>query len=332
MYNSEVSPAVLRGIYNPALLLAFGLLVVFITGWLTWFDYVRSALLALGLTLLYTVLAFFVPETPPYLVKKDRISEAARVLVWLRGSHETAMSELRSIETAVQAERSNSKSVLRLLTQRNVYISCLILLFITSFPQLSGINALVFYSEQITTDSGFSDPTLVSLLTVGLTEFLAYLPAVVLCDVLGRKVMLILGCGTMAASSVMLGLYFHFIDCCCHHYNTMAIVAMVLFVVGFSLGLGPLSSLIMAELLPLKVRGALVGVATAILWAWGALVTGFYSKYADLVGDDSAWYTFAGINVFAVVFVAIFLPETKGKTMESIERDMNLKYHLCVWK
>lgn len=306
-----------------------GLFLVYLTGWLPSFTYISSALLALGITTIYTILLLIIPETPPYLIKTGKHIEAMKNLAWIRGSHDNSVTEYNNIQDAYDEQEKRKVSFSDSIKKKSGYIPCIILLLIMALQQLSGINALVSYAQEILKSSGFqNDPALAPLLCIGVTESVAYIVALVLSDIFGRKVMFMLSAALMTVSCVSMGVYFHFLA---HHYNTLAMISVVVFIVGFSVGYGPLSFVIMAEILPLKVRGVLAGVSNVLLWACGALVTGCYLKYSSYVGADVAWWTFASVNLCGLLFVAMFLPETKGKTLEAIENDFNFHYHLCAW-
>ena len=90
---------------------------------------------------------------------------------------------------------------------------------------------------------------------------------------------------------------------------------------------------IVAEIIPVHIRGVLISIVSAVMWFWGTNVTGFYLQYSQFVGSDVAWWTFAGLNIFVALFVAFLLPESKGnKPLESTELELQHDYSLCAWK
>ena len=103
-------------------------------------------------------------------------------------------------------------------------------------------------------------------------------------------------------------------------YAPLAIVSITTFNLAFSTGWGTIPWILVAELTPLQVRGITTGVATVVNWGTSSIVVGFYMQYAAAVHVWFAWWSFMVLNIAAVVFTIVFLPETKGKTLEDIER------------
>ena len=184
-----------------------------------------------------------------------------------------------------------------------------------AFQQFSGINAIIFNAEDVF-KSVNGNHGLISSLAVGLTQVLA---TFVGADVLGRRIILMLGAVIMSASISVVGGYEYL-----HHYNqqnysALSIAGIVCYIIGFSIGWGALPWLLTSEIIPLRVRGAGVGIVTFANWSFAALVTGVYKHYQKEVQTWYAFWSFGLVCLCGAIFTAIFIPETKNKSLEDIE-------------
>ena len=341
MYIAEISPPVLRGLYSaiPQLALAIGILIVYCIEAIPHVNYGYTSCVAVGITVIFGLTAIWLLETPRYLITKGKRELAQRNLRWLRGTKIDILGEMFEIENVLYKERKLSlKEFFTEIQKRSVYISLILLLFIMSFQQLSGINALIFYAAPILQSAGVGQSEFTALLCIGITEVITTLLTVFIVDLFGRKILLILSSAVMCISCIGLGTHLyllHFHSCnddFCPHTKPVAVASIMLVILGFSLGLGAIPWTLVTEIVPLRVRGFLGGFVSAVNWGCAAIVTGFYLEFSDRFGDWTAWWTFAGLNLFAIVFVAIFLPETKGKKLEIIEQQILYKYSICKWK
>lgn len=334
MYIAEISVPVMRGLFSalPQLALSLGIPLAYCFGYTRNLLYYHSALIAAGIALISSLLTIFIPESPRYLLSKGKREKASWVLRVLRGSKKSQLSkELFELDNLVYKQRRLScRECASELRQRGVYLPLILCLFVLIFQQLSGINALFFYGAPILQEAGVAKSEFTALLAIGLTEFLTTLVTVFIVDLFGRKYMLMLSSFVMMSSCIGLSTHLYFKDPSCLSCGSLlAIVSVIMLIIGFSLGLGAVPWTLMTELLPLRVRGFLGGVLSAVNWAFAAIVTGFYLEFAAKAGESVAWWTFAGINLGSFAFVAFFLPETKGKKLELIEQQMKSNFRLC---
>ena len=101
---------------------------------------------------------------------------------------------------------------------------------------------------------------------------------------------------------------------------TLSIASIILFSTSYAIGWGPVIFVLVGEMVPLQVRGIGSGIATLVNWTTASLVVGFYIYYTEKVGTHFAWWTFSFFNLAAVIFVLVFVPETKGKSLEEIQK------------
>ena len=273
------------------------------------------------------LIVIWLPETPRFLIAKENFKKALKVLVFLRGPTMNAQEEITEIEGAIAKQKKLScMETLREMTHRSVYLPFILMLMLMFFQQFSGINVIAFYGEIVLKNAGLSQEMAkyMALLTIGLSPVIFTLASTLIVDLFGRKILLMASALIMCFSSYGLGLFNRY-----NSLNTLGIVSMVCFEFGFSMGYGAIPWIMIAEMIPLRVRGQLGGILAGFNWGCAALITGFYFVYVEYVGPDYAWWTFGFLNIASFVFVAFFLPETKGKKLEVMEKQFVSNYKLC---
>ena len=322
MYITEISPTKLRGLYGAAnqLAVTIGLFIAQIVG--AYIEYYWLALIPLGLTCVFGVFVLSLYETPRWLISQGHNLKAGRVLIWLRGSRYDVVNEQREIENQIKSEVKLSFSeTIQEFKTKPVYHPLILALFLMFFQQFCGINAIVFNAED-TFKGVVKNPALISSLSVGLTQVIATFVGVILTDLLGRRTLLISGALIMCVSITAAGVY-EFEHHKQHHHDklsAMGIGGLIVYNIGFSIGWGALPWLMTNELIPLRVRGAGVGIATFFNWSLVAIITGGYQFYQKAVHTWFAFWSFGAVCLLALLFVAIFLPETKRRSLEDIEK------------
>ena len=309
------------------------------------------ALIAAALVAIFAISLLFIKETPRWLYKKNKDLQGNLTLNFLRGPKADVPKEIRGIKNAINDTAGFTLwDQLKALKHRAVFLPFLLILMLMFFQQFSGINAAIFYSTQIFMGAGVSSHTapLVSLLAVGLVQIFATLVSVVLVDLLGRKILLVVSSSGMLLSSTGLGIYFLIYDHYCHKtlddsssnlaacqstsFGGLAIACIVLFIISFSLGWGPIPWSMMSELLPLQIRDLAGAVATFVNWTFAFVITLSFNKYAVAVTPKFAWWSFGFIMLISIFCVLFLLPETKGRKLEEIEehfKEGKILYNPC---
>lgn len=329
MYIAEISVPVLRGLFSalPQLALALGITMAYCIGYNLRYDH--SAFVAAAIGIICSLLVSCLPESPQYLLSKGKREKANTVLKCLRGPCAEISGEVFEFDNIIYKQRKMScRELFSEMSQRRVGLPFILLFFVLVFQQLSGINAIVFYGAPILQTAGIAHSEFTALLAIGLTELITTIITVFIVDLFGRKYMLMMSSLVMAGSCTGLATHLYLSNSS-EHTSALAIGSVTMLIVGFSLGLGAIPWTLITELLPLRVRGTLGGVLSAVNWACAALVTGLYLQFAAKATESVVWWTFAAINVLAMMFVAFFLPETKGKKLEVIEKQMLNNFKLC---
>ena len=305
----------------------------------------RVSLILAGIVTLFEVLLLFVAESPRWLYRRGKVDEAKKTLVFLRGPRANIDEELEAIKQVIEkVDKSTLFQQLIEFRHRQVYHPFILCIFLMFFQQFSGINAVTFYSTQIFQQAGLSHPELISTFVVGGIQIIATLISVFLMIPFGRKLLLVVSSLGMLVSVIILGIYFLIHDDICHgclgvnctdssdhiHLNdsppcnesgisALAVISVTIYIITFALGWGPIPWTMMSELLPLRARTLGASFATFLNWMFAYTITQSFPKYVVAVSRKFAWWNFGVLLAASVVFVILFLPETKGQTLEDVE-------------
>ena len=189
--------------------------------------------------------------------------------------------------------------------------------FLAVFSELSGITIVMYYGPSILEKAGFSlGGSLGGHATIGVVLTLFTLLAVWLVDIVGRRPLMLVGNTGAFAGLVGIGMLFHF-----GKSEGLILVAMMcLFVACFSFSLGPIKWIVMSEIFPTKIRGRAVGLATMALWLTDVCLNQFFPLVRDSLGVATSFFMFACFLVPQFFFILFVMPETKGRSLEEIER------------
>ena len=317
---------------------ASGIFAVYGLGSISTLHYYWLAVVGLGLAALLLLLAITLRETPRWLIKHGYNSKALENMIFFKGNNYDVSSDLAELEMQIGKEKTiNGINVLQKFGNRSTFHPLVLLIIVMFFQQFCGINAVVFYAEDIFEQTKYkNNAAFVSSFAVGGTELFGTLIGVILTDLLGRRVLLVCsGIGMFLSSGAMGAFYFLNLEPYCHpgsskcmdNLNPLAITSIILYVMSFSIAWGGLPWLLLSEMLPLRVRGAGMGITGGASWIFAAVVTGFFKEYQKALKPWGAFWSFSLICVLSVLFVIIFIPETKGKSLEDIDNYFSKKSH-----
>lgn len=185
------------------------------------------------------------------------------------------------------------------------------------------MNGVIFYAESIFNDAGASNPAVCTMI-LGIVQTVATVIASVLVDKAGRKILLIVSSSLMGICLGVFGYYFYLKE---HHSDVsnigwLPLACLVLFIVGFSLGLGPLPWMMSGEVLAPEIKSFGSGVAVATNWSCVAIVTFFFKPLSDAIGCSVVFWIFTIVCACAAAFAILFIPETKGKSIQQIQDEL----------
>ncbi|XP_076461975.1 solute carrier family 2, facilitated glucose transporter member 8-like [Babylonia areolata] len=319
MYVAEIATKSRRGVLGSCvqLFIVIGICLAYIQGINDeWKEMANAALLPAGLA---AVAVVFIPETPRWLLAKNRKADARNALAAVRDAHADVQEELRDIEEGLdtQEEMSWSEFFGREELKRPLFI-CLVVMVCQQF---SGINAVMFYTVSIF-NTAIPEMAHSATVFIGIVQVIATLIACFLMDHVGRKKLLIMAGSVMAVNLFILGFYFKLSaqkSLSPVLITWLPVVCLTFYIVGFSLGWGPIPMLIMSEIFPARGRGTAGAIAIFFNWLTAFFVTKEFMILQNLLGQDGVFYFFGIFCVFGVWFVMKYLPETKGKSLEDIE-------------
>jgi len=322
VYIGETAEDSVRGALGSAfqLMVVNGILFVYVVG--TFASWQWLALICGFVPVVFLIAMIFVPESPRHLLAKGKNAEASQALCWFRKktSSQEVEDDLKIIETSVNDAKAQKSKFSDLFISYNLR-PALIMLGLMLFQQLSGINAVIFYTVDIFESAGSSLDSNVSSIIVGVVQVAATLLSVFVVDRLGRRVLLLVSDVVMCISLVLLGLFFKLDDGGnADNIGWLPLVSLITFVIAFSIGFGPLPWMMLGELLPPKIKGLTASLATMFNWLLAFLVTRFFKNVLSALGAAWCYWCFAIVCAVGTVFVFIFVPETKGKSIEEIQR------------
>lgn len=329
VYTAELCSAKLRGIFGNMfpIFLTSGILLTFGLGAINGFRYYYVSLVAVGIVALFEILMIWLPETPRWLLSRRYGEEAEKVLLWLRGEKFGIKEELDVMKKSLS---QNRPKVWKSFLKRGTVIPVIYILIIFTVQQGSGVNGITPFAGTLFSDAGVNDPRTIAIYAVGLSGIVGMVISVVAVDLFGRKVLLVVGGTGTFLGTALLGVHFFITDpdhthcsdsetVCNPQYQLLSVFSVIVFNLSFNIGYNSVPFVLLSELLPLHVRGVVSGLATADGWAVAALYTGFYFQFSELVMPYVALWMIAGVNMAAVLFFILLLPETKGKSLEEME-------------
>ena len=316
LYIAEISPAQKRGLLVSLNQLAIvtGILLSYsvnylLTGagpanWRWMFASAAVPSIAFFLTLL------FIPESPRWLMQKGREQEAKLFLAQIAGP-QAASGEIEAIRAAISEE---SGDLLDPAFRKALIVAILIALF----SQFTGINTIIYYGSIVFLEHVPHQTAITALwanVIIGAINFVATVAGMLLIDRSGRKSLLMTAFGGMALSLVAVSAAIHF-----QASGVIVLTFILTYVACFAVGVGTGTWVLMSEICPTRVRGRAMSVATVFLWCGTLLVTLTFLSLVNLFTAAGVFLLYAIVSIAAFLFVWRRVPETKGRTLEEIEK------------
>ena len=328
LYLSEIAPTEIRGAISSLnqLNIVVGILLAFIVNallanaeawrWMLGLAAIPSLVLLIGM--------YFLPETPRWLVSQDRDEDARDVLRRSRNEEDTE-KEIRDIREVEEQEEGG----LRELTASWVRPALIVAVGLAVFQQIIGINTIIYYAPTTLTNVGYGAAAAIyANLIIGVVNVLMTLVAIWIIDRVGRKPLLLVGLVGMVASLTILGLSTLLLSEPSSPTDAVAVITLLClagFIISFAATWGPTVWVMLPEVLPLRIRGTAMGVAIFLHWIANFLVSQTFPSLLASVGPGPVFLGYAVIGVLAFVFVSAFVTETKGRSLEEIEADLQQK-------
>jgi SP family xylose:H+ symportor-like MFS transporter len=334
MYIAEIAPSAVRGkmVTYYQLAIVFGFFGVFLATYFIGNDLTETENIAYGWrqmfwselipSVLFLVLLFFVPKSPRWLVTKGKLDEAYTVMTKLQ-EKESADEDFKQIQASL-------KNVAHSDTKINYFSKAILSIILIGtalsvLQQFTGINAVLYYGADIfekTLGFGQKDILKQQILLAFINVIFTFI-AMYTVDKLGRKPLIYIGCGGMILGFLLLGITLQQ-----QNVGILSLLGILIFIASFSLSMGPVVWVLLSEIFPNKIRSTAMSIAVAAQWAANYIVSqSFPVVVGSEMNNNSSWngslpyFIFVFFIVITVVLTYIFVPETKGKTLEQLENN-----------
>jgi SP family galactose:H+ symporter-like MFS transporter len=324
LFISEMAPAKYRGslVLLNAIMITGGESIAFLCDYLLADTQSWRLMFATGLIPAFLLLIgmLLMPASPRWMVLQGNLSKAKEILLFIR--HPTQVeAELNEI-----IQYSNlKKSTWSDLFAKNLQPVLFIGLGLGIFQQFVGINTVMYYGPSIFKTAGFhSEQTqLLATFGMGLINTLMSIVAVLIVDKIGRRRLLLGGILVAGISLIAIGwIFYHSLE----DENTAGIILifMMFYIAGYSLSLGSLFWLLIAEIYPLNIRGLAMSFVTAVQWAANFMVAISFLSILNSIGPSYTFWIYAAMCVLSFFFCYYLVPETRGISLEQIEYNLRL--------
>ena len=333
VYIAEVSPAAVRGKFVSInqLTIVLGILLAQLANWQIG-DYFTSGSETLSETSvewawrwmfwaelvpagLFFILSFLIPESPRWLATVGRKENAGLILTRIAGKDyaRQTLAELEQL-TGQREEKVHWRSLL----QPNVRGVLLIGIVLAVFQQWCGINVIFNYAYEIFSAAGYAvSDVLMNIVVTGITNVIFTFVAIYTVDKWGRRTLMFVGSAGLALIYFLLGSgYFWEVS------GWPMLLLVVLAIACYAMSLAPVVWVVLSEIFPVRIRGMAMALSTFFLWVASFLLTYTFPILNEAVGAAGIFWLYGGICLAGFLFIRAKLPETKGKTLEELEKEL----------
>jgi SP family sugar porter-like MFS transporter len=334
IYIAEVSPAQVRGRYVSLnqLAIVLGILLAQLANqaignqftsagtittagiewawrWMFWASLIPAAL--------FFVLSLLIPDSPRWLAINKKDKEARTVFERIGGvvHAEKELSEIRNLPSI--QDQNDWKA----LSHRSIRKVLVIGVVLAIFQQWCGINVIFNYADEIFTAAGYTvSEILMNIVVTGVTNVIFTFVAIYTVDRWGRRALMFVGSAGLAIIYAAMGAFYYF-----NISGLPMLILVVLAIACFAMSLGPTVWVILSEIFPARIRGAAMAVSTFFLWTACFLLTYTFPLLNEYLQASGTFWLYGVICLAGFVFIWKMLPETKGKSLEEIERELKIE-------
>ena len=322
LYIGEVVPPRVRGglVSLNQLAITAGILVSYLI------DYGLSGSanwrLMFGLAAIPAVLLFvgmlFQKESPHWLIRQDRIDEARDVLKRVRNDDDDIDGEIHDVQE-VSRKQAGTRELLSPSIRPLVFVGVMLAVF----QQITGINTVIYYAPTLLQGAGFgSSAALLANVVNGAVNVGMTIVAIWLLDRAGRRPLLLSGTAGMAVGMAITACAFLGGENLHGALAIVAVIGLLVYTGSFAIGLGPVFWLLIAEIYPLRIRGAAMSVATMANWGANFVVTVSFLTLLNAINGVGVFFLFGFLTLVALAYFWRKVPETKGRSLQEIEQEL----------
>ncbi|MGE4587515.1 MAG: sugar porter family MFS transporter [Mangrovibacterium sp.] len=274
--------------------------------WMFWAETVPA--------FVFFMLAFLIPESPRFLFKTGKEAKALRIMERIGGKAYARREEANIIQTLTENESKTNWKELRSPPMRPILLVGFVL---AVFQQWCGINVIFNYAEEIFTSAGYSvGNMLFNIVITGTVNLIFTLVAMYVVDSWGRRKLMLLGSALLAGIYLVLGgSYLLEIK------GFVILILVLLAIATYAMTLAPITWVVLSEIFPNRIRGAAMAVATTSLWIACFVLTYTFPILNNLLDAGGTFWLYALICLSGFLLIRKRLPETKGKSLEEIEKN-----------
>ncbi len=337
MYIAEISPARMRGRFVSInqLMIVIGILAAQIINWLiaqpvpegAGTEYILSSWNGqygwrwmFGAETIpasmFFLLMFFVPESPRWLLKYGRDEQAAGILSRLGGAKYAApaIEDIKKTLASEEIARVNFRDLLEPKLRRIVILG----VFLAVLQQWCGINVIFNYAQEVFAAAGYGvSGIMFNIVITGIVNLLFTFVAIYTVDRFGRRILMLIGAGGLTGIYAILGAGYYFQSTGKH-----MLVLVISAIACYAMSLAPITWVVISEIFPNRIRGAAMSVVVSSLWIGCIVLTLTFPYLKAGLGAHGAFWLYGVICVIGFVVILMKLPETKGKSLEDIEREL----------
>ena len=318
VYISEIARPNMRGSLSACtnIGLMLGLFLIYTLG--LFLNSLWLAVFCLVLTLLSVIFITTIPETPRYLIFKGQLTEVHDTMTWLRGPDAQFKQELQMIveDTDKEAKYKSERKISQFIKP---LVQMCILIFLA---EMTGSIVIFTYGERLLEECGFSAQPGVPLVFLALARVLFSALASLLVDKLGRRPLLIGSAVFMALGEFTTGLNFYLKG----DLKWLSLLGLFVQLMAFSVGWGPVPWILQGEMFAPDARAISCTLSSFVCWFSGFLLTKWFWAVGHYIQTYGVFWVFAAISLLSAVYAAVFVKETKGKSLEEISK--NGKSHI----
>jgi len=329
LYIAEIAPARYRGrlVATVQFNIVLGILLAYLSNyiiagmglgeddwrWMIGIQAVPSAV--------FVVLAFFIPESPRWLVARGRVEEARRVLTTI-GADEAVDAEIVDIQASLQATGSGDDDS---LFQRAYRKPILLAVAIAAFNQLSGINAVLYYAPTVFEMAGSGkNAALLGAVAIGVTNLIFTMLAMTVIDRFGRRALMLVGSvGYILSLSATAWAFYTYGTNFTGLGGTIVLTALMVFIASHAFGQGAVIWVYISEVFPNRVRAKGQALGSVTHWIGALAITQTFPMIAEKSGGH-AFAFYAAMMVLQLIWALFFMPETKGVPLEELQKELSL--------
>ncbi len=319
IYLSEIAPEKIRGtlVSFYQLALTAGILLSYLVNrlfanteynwrWMLGAGALPAIILLIGI--------LFLHDTPRWLISKNRIPEAKKVFKQITNEQNVDHHIAEIEKTLAESSKKN-----KLSWQKWMLMPIFVGVGLMFVQICTGINTVIYFAPTIFKLAGFADNigAIYATIGIGFVNFFMTFVAIAYTDRFGRKPLLYIGLCGMLISLLSLSWSFSLGE----EGKWLAVASLVVYIASFAMSLGPICWIMVSEIMPLKIRGLAMSTATASNFIFNSIIVFSFLPLLDYIGNSATFLIFSGITILSIIFVYFFVPETKGISLEKIEKN-----------